>query len=445
MGKSWSVSLIVSSIVSMLLLAVYQQTDLFWHWAGKLREFYYTVFILSTEGRLDISVPLQYVFLAVMSFVTALVCIDLPRVFSKVAYLAGAVFLTLLLSPVMAFCGVLFEPISGTFAILFSGLAGLFLGSTEKGKRQHALLRYFAGRISTEKFNEIVNSKKPVELSGKKDLTVLSCRILNYPELSSQMEPQDLEQMGSLFLRAAAEFLVSKGAYLDSCNAEGVRVYFGMLEGGADDSHAVNGCKAALELRQRLINLEQEIQNRWHRKPFFGVSLATGPMTTGLFGFSEFQFYSGVGESLDFSRRLCAINLIYGSHVLINSRTYSLTKEHMEARPMEMVYAPRMHQISEVYELLAAKGSLSDEELKSRDAFWQGVVSLRKGSYPEAVAQLKKAKIEGREDAPLNYFLERAEAGLKDDKAAAAGGSSVGSDSPTTRSSTRHVRMLTAN
>ena len=115
----------------------------------------------------------------------------------------------------------------------------------------------------------------------------------------------------------------------------------------------------------------------------------------------------------------------------------------MEARPMEMVYAPRMHQISEVYELLAAKGSLSDEELKARDAFWQGVVSLRKGSYPEAVAQLKKAKIEGREDAPLNYFLERAEAGLKDDKAA-AGGSSSGSET-TSRSSTRHVRMLTAN
>jgi class 3 adenylate cyclase len=444
MGKSWTVSFIVSSVVSLLLLALYQQTGVFVDLAVKLQNFFYTVFILPPE-KLKFFIPVQYVFLVVMAFVTALVCLDLPRIFSKVAYLAGAIFLTLLLSPVLAFCGVLFEPFSGAFAIALSGLAGLFLGSTDKGKRQHALLRYFTGRISTEKFNEIVNSKKPVELSGKKDLTVLSCRILNYPELSSQMEPQDLEQMGSLFLRAAAEFLVSKGAYLDSCNAEGVRVYFGMLD-AADDNHAVDGCKAALELRQRLINLEQEIQNRWHRKPFFGVSLATGPMTTGLFGFSEFQFYSGVGESLDFSRRLCAINLVYGSHVLINSRTYSLTKEHMEARPMEMVYAPRMHQISEVYELLAAKGSLSDEELKSRDAFWQGVVSLRKGSYPEAVAQLKKAKIEGREDAPLNYFLERAEAGLKDDKlAAAGGGSSSSSDVPTTRSSTRHVRMLTAN
>jgi hypothetical protein len=101
---------------------------------------------------------------------------------------------------------------------------------------------------------------------------------------------------------------------------------------------------------------------------------------------------------------------------------------------MEMVYAPRMHQISEVYELLALKGTLNDEEVKARDAFWQGVVSLRKGDYKESTTQLKKARIEGREDAPLTYFLERAEAGMRED-----GG--IAEVKPTAR----HMRMLTAN
>ena len=176
------------------------------------------------------------------------------------------------------------------------------------------------------------------------------------------------------------------------------------------------------------------MQNRWHRKPAFGVALATGPMSIGLFGFGEFQFFSAVGEPADFSRRLCSINLVYGSHLLVNSRTFHLTNELMELRPMEMVYAPRMHQVSEVYELLAEKGTLNDEEMKARDAFWQGVVSLRKGAYKEAVQHLETAKVDGREDPPLKYFLERAEAGLRDDN--------PGSD---TRGSARHVRVLTAN
>jgi hypothetical protein len=67
--------------------------------------------------------------------------------------------------------------------------------------------------------------------------------------------------------------------------------------------------------------------------------------------------------ALDFSRRLCSINLVYGSDVLVSARTFALAKEQFEARPMEMVYAPRMHQISEVYELLAPKGTLNDEEI----------------------------------------------------------------------------------
>ncbi len=47
---------------------------------------------------------------------------------------------------------------------------------------------------------------------------------------------------------------------------------------------------------------------------------------------------------------------------------------------------------------------------------------------------LETAKLDGREDPPLKYFLERAEAGLRDDNS-----------SSDTRGAARHVRMLTAN
>ncbi len=432
MGRIWAASLMIGVTVSAALLMLYQVTPIFYRGAVRLEDFYHATFILPVKGDLRFFLPLQYAFYTAVAFLSAWVCMELPRLFSRIAYLAGAVFLTLLISPALAFCGVLFEPFSGISAILVAGACGMILGATEAGQRRHTLLHYFIGRISTENFQKLVNAKEAVDISGKRELTVMTCRILNYTDLSAQMEPHDLEKLSSLFLQATAEFLVARGAYLDMCNAEGVRVFFGMPVEDAD--HALNGCQAALELRKRLVNLDQEMQNRWHRKPAFGVALATGPMSIGLFGFREFQFFSAVGEALDFSRRLCSINLIYGSQVLVNARAFHLTKDHLEMRPMEMVYAPRMHQISEVYELLAAKGALNDEEIKARDSFWQGVVSLRKGAYSDAVHHLETAKIEGAEDAPLKYFMERAEAGLRDDK--------MTSDH---KGSSRHVRMLTAN
>ncbi len=371
MGRSAAASLLIGTLVSAMLLALYRFTPVFSDvGASRLESIYQGIFILKVSGQPHLFLPLQYFFYTVMAFISAWVCLELPRPFGRAAYLVGAVFLTLLLSPALWLSGLLFEPFSGAAAIILSGLCGMIIGGTETGQRRHILQRYFIGRISTDNFSKLITTQGPLDISGKRELTVLNCRILNYPDLSSQMEPHDLEHLSSLFLQATAEFLVERGGYLDSCNAEGVRVLFGMPV--EDEDHAINGCRVALDLRQRLVNLEQEMENRWHRKPSFGVALASGPMSIGLFGFREFQFFSAVGEPTDFSRRLCSINLVYGSHLLVNARTFHLTNELMEMRPMEMVYAPRMHQVSEVYELLAEKGALNDHEMKARDAFWQG-------------------------------------------------------------------------
>ena len=432
MGKSWASSLLIGTFVGATLLSLYHYTPVFVVGAVKLKEVYLGVFRNAHGDDSAFLLPLQYLFYTVMAFLSAWICQESPHMFGRVAFLAGSIFLTFALSPVLWLCGILFEPFSGTAAIILAGLSGMIIGGTEAAQRRHRLQPYFTGRLSVDAFEKLVGAKGDVDISSRREMTVLTCRILNYPDLGSQMEPHDLEQLSSMFLQASAEFLVSQGAYLDSCNAEGVRVFFGMPSEDAD--HAVHGCRAALELRQRLINLEQEMQNRWHRKPSFGVALASGPMSIGLFGFEPFQFYSAVGEAPDFARRLCAINLIYGSHVLVSARTHHLASQHLEMRPMEMVYAPRMHQVSEVYELIAAKGALSDEDIKARDAFWQGVVSLRKGAYRDALQHFKAAAIDGREDAPLRYFSERAEAGARDEKPV---GESKGS--------ARHVRVLTAN
>jgi class 3 adenylate cyclase len=433
MGRSWAASLILGAVVSAALVGLYHLTGYFSGKMDQLEAFYHTIFVLPGEGRLAFFVPLQYGFITLMAYISAWVCIELPKRSAKVAFVIGGVFLTAVLSPVLAFCGILFEPLSGILAVALSGLGGIIFGNVDRGWQRHGLFRYFVGRVSTDNFEKLINSKDTTLLTGKREMTVLTCRVLNYPELTSQMEATDLEQMGSLFLQVTGEFLVAKGAYLDACTADGVRVFFGLTH--KEGPHAVDGCRAALELKQRLVNLDQEIQNRWHRKPVFGVALATGQMSLGKFGFREFEFYSAVGEPLEFSHRLCAVNLVYGSHLLMSARTFHLAKEKMETRPMEMVYAPKLHQISEVYELLAEKGGLSEEEAKARDAFWQGVVNLRKGAYKDAVQQLMQAKIDTREDAPLKYFLERAEAGMKQEK-------NPGDD---VKGVARHVRLLSVN
>lgn len=429
MTSKRAIILIIGVVVCAPLLALYHY-GIFPQAAAWLERAYRDVFTLP-EAPLRLLRPAQYAFYTFMAFVSAWACGEMPRQSRKFGFMAGASFLTLTLSPALAFNGVIFEPFSGVAAILGGGLLGLAISETEKGRRQHMLRQYFVGRLAEEEFEKLLVAKEPVKLTGRRELTVVTCRVLNYAELGSELDAEEMEKLSSGFLKVVAEFLVTKGGYLDSCNAEGVRVLFGFPL--PDEHHAAKACRVAIELRQRLVNLTQEIENRWHKTPKLGVALASGEMTTGLFGFREFQFFSAVGEPLDFSRRLCSLNAVYGSHLLISTRTQALVKDHMEARPMEMVFAPHVHELSEVYELLAEKGALSEEESRARDAFWQGVVNLRKGDYKQALENLKAAQIENREDPPLRYFLDRAEAGARED-----------SSSVDQKGAARHVRLLMA-
>jgi class 3 adenylate cyclase len=416
----------IGVMVGATLLALYRVTSIFIKASQWVADIYSQSFQLPATPVLV--TPLQYAYYTVMAFVSAFVCAGSPRLGTKIRFLGGALFLTLLLSPILAFNGWLFEPLSGMVAIVLAGLGGMLYGASDDGRKGHEVGQWMSGRVSSQQMNRLMATPETVDLNAKRELTILVCRVLNSQELCQQVDPTEVAHTITDFMSEASDHLVKKGGYLDVCNVEGIRAVFGMAEPLSE--HALAACRAALSLERHL----EAWKDRTQTKAIFGIAIATGPAIVAVFGASDHRQLSVLGEPADFSRRLCSINYVYGSKVLLSARTYHLAKESVEARPMEMVSAPRLHQISEVYELMDEKGKLNEEQTKARDAFWHGVVSLRKGAYKEAVGHLKRAQMEGRDDAPLKYFLERAEAGMKEDRV-----------EPEGKIAAKHVRVLTAS
>lgn len=416
----------IGVFVAAGLLLLYKATGIFFKGALLVKSICAQVLVL--RGELSFYMPLQIVYYTFMAFVSAFIGAELRSFTGRLAFMAGACFLTITLAPLLAYHGWLFEPFSGMAAVLMAGLCGTIYGASEDSRRALEQADWLKGRMTDSQINKFLSAPESSSLGTKRELTVLTCRILNHADLGNQISGDALESAVTDFMHEVAKTVITKGAYLDACNVEGVRAVFGLADSAGE--HALEACRAALALQRHLDILAKASQN----KIAFGIALATGPMSAGIFGHDHFAQLSVMGEPLDFSRRLCSINHIYGSHVLISARTYQMTKDSVEARPMEMVSAPRMHQISEVYELLAEKGKFTDEQAKARDAFWQGVVSLRKGAYKDAIGHLKRAQLAGLEDAPLKYFLDRAEAAVREDE-----------EEPGGKQTAKHVRVLTAN
>ena len=351
---------------------------------------------------------LNYGYYTLMAFISAWVCMSLPRQWHRFAFMFALAFLTVTLTPVLAFNGIVFEPISGILAILGAGLLGLAFSGSERGTRVQRFRQFFVGRLSANQFSQLLDGSEPVKLNSKREISSLTCRLLNADKLSVDLDPDQMELLSSAFMKSVSEFLVIKGGYLDVCNAQGITAQFGFPV--SDTDHALNACKVGMALREHLVVLGAELEKRWGHKPQVGVGISSGTAVCGLMGYRDFQFYSALGEPPDLSRRLCNMNGVYGSTVLISARTFNILKAAVEVRPMELIAAPGQTSVSEVYELLAEKGTLTPPELSARDAFWEGVVALRKGDTKAALAKLTAASSDEKTDPPLAYFIERAKA-----------------------------------
>lgn len=365
--------------------------------------------LLGTHFRLvsptPVSVWLQYGLHTLVAFIAALVGAGVTRRGHGLLFAAGLVFLSVTSSMLLRVVGWALEPFSLATAALLAGTGGTFLFSGWRSGRLYAFREFFAGRVTEEHFSQLIFQHEPAKLSGTREVSTLTFRILNLGDLIHRMEVADMEQMVSAMNKQAAAFLVGRGGYLDACHAEQVMVQFGFPIRSA--SHAQDACRAALELKDFVDELAREAQTRWEQKPVFGIGISSGPAMCGLLGHERFQAYSVLGEPVEVSRRICDFNLTYGSSILISADAFKSAGETVEVRPMEMWTPAGAAEPQEVYELLSMAGLLNDDEVKARDAFWEGVVALRKGDLEIARSRLKAAERKGHEDRPLKYFLRR--------------------------------------
>jgi class 3 adenylate cyclase len=415
MNRNHAAAMFIGVLVCIPLLALYH-FGYFKATADWFAVLFARGFILPSGGLKQILL-LQYGYYTLLAFISAWVCIEMTSQWRRLAFLLGGTFLTITFACIMAMSGVLFEPISGSLALWFAGIAGIAVGGSINAYRCHVMRDYFVGRLSTRLFEELADQNNPAKMTERREITVLTCRLLNHGELSTGIEAPQFEELATHFQRSITEFLIARGAYLDDCNARQVRVFFGFPL--SDEHHALHAVQVAAVLRTHLATLAREIEHRFGKKAQIGVAFSTGPAVCGLFGVSHFESFSAVGDVIDFSTQLCVLNADYGSKVLLSARTYALVKDSAEVRPMEMVSAAGSTQMSEVYELLGEKGALAEPEIRARDAFWQGVVQYRKGELKQALESFNNAAIEGRDDAPLKYFIERVELALKEKSAPA--------------------------
>ena len=357
---------------------------------------------------LDRPEGLQLLIIIGLAFAAAWTTVDITRPVLKSVVAIAAVFLLITGSRILALYGAFVSPIPGAFAILASFAIGLGYGRSGSGARKRVMERLFGQRISKNVFNQLVNSEVPMDLPGSlQDGTIIVCEVQNQKELMELLTPENYAAMTNLYLQTASDYLVEVGGYLDECTGDSLRVVFGAPL--PDEKHASRACRAALDLLQRLDNLNRECDATWQRRFDFRIGVNSGEMIGAAYGGARLASFSVAGPAVEFARRLCAACATYGCRILVGPETFEQASETFEARPIEVLKAIGERRRIELYEILAPKHGLSPERERSRDHFWRGVIYYREKQWDKAIEEFSRSRITGIPDSALDFYIQRVE------------------------------------
>lgn len=323
----------------------------------------------------------------------------------------GVIVLAVGASGVALLFGDFLDPIPFITGIPLGVLGLLIFRKTRIGAREPVLRRLFGQRLRPEIFRRMVEGGIPVTFPGElTEGSVLVCTIHNHVDLMAELTPHDYVAMMNLYLRAASDFLVDLGGYLDECSGESIRVVFGVpLPFATGPGHAARAARSALDLVNRLEEINRECDSRWQKRFDFRIGLNSGSMVAAAFGGSKTGRYSVSGPVVEFARHLSAACAQYGCRILAGSQTHELASASIEARPIDLLQRAGSRRRVEIYEFLAPKDRLSSERERSRDQFWKGVILFRERKWDEAIAAFSSARIPGIPDQALDHYLERVE------------------------------------
>ncbi len=350
----------------------------------------------------------QYPLFVFFAFAIAWTTIDIPRNSLKAVVAAGALLQIVSLVWVLKLLSVFFSPFASLLAIIASFSAGILYSRSEAGGRKRVMRQILGDRVSTKTFYALLNSSTPLNLEGeRRDVSIIVCEIFNHDELESALSAPDYVALTNSFRRNAADFLVERGGYLDECDGESLRVVFGAPL--PDPQHAIVACESALALTERLDEVNAECHGVWKQMFDFRIGVNSGEMVIAAYGSHRLGTLSVAGEPVEFARRLCRANLIYGSRILLGTNTYQGTETAIEVRPMELIQRYEDGSREEIYELLALRDVLSFEDLERRDLFWQGVIHYREQLWDDALGLFHSARSANGADGPVEFYIRRIE------------------------------------
>jgi adenylate cyclase len=247
--------------------------------------------------------------------------------------------------------------------------------------RMKSGLRSFVKYVPRDVVRELILQKQDAARGGAlRRLTLFFSDVAGFTRISENLTPTEVfAELGDYF-ELVTDIVVERfGGTLDKFVGDGIVAFFNAPT--PMENHAEVACQAALEVVQKLSDVQAE--RRAANRPVFKtrIGLHTGEVLVGNIGTQQRLSYSAIGDAVNLSSRLEGLNKLYGTLILASGQTKTETADRFEWRYVDRVAVLGRSQGTDVFELLGHRGTVSSHKLELRAVYEAGLKKYFDGDF----------------------------------------------------------------
>ena len=208
-------------------------------------------------------------------------------------------------------------PLLLIFSIFIVHMSWGFL--VDNRKKQIAI-KLFGQYVPPSLVDELVLKPELItQKSQSKELSVLFADVRNFTQISENLSPEQLSQLLNELLTPMTEAIYQTRGTIDKYMGDAIMAFWGAPI--FEVNHAALSISAALDMQQKLIQINHDFSLKNWPQLQIGIGISTGQMNVGNMGSKYRMAYTVLGDTVNLGSRLESLTKNYGVDIIVSEAT----------------------------------------------------------------------------------------------------------------------------
>jgi len=286
-------------------------------------------------------------------------------------------------------------PLLSTTAIY---LALIFASFVREQNQRRQIRTAFSQYLSPALVEQLAHA--PPKLGGEeREITIMFSDVRGFTSISESYkhDPQGLTQLMNRFLTPLTNAIIARKGAIDKYMGDAIMAFWNApLD---DNEHEVNACAAALDMLEKIDEVnqarEQEAAAGGHVYiPLkVGIGLNTGLCVVGNMGSDLRKNYSALGDSVNLASRLEGQTKEYGFPIIVGSRTAMSVKDRFAILELDFIMVKGKSEPEVIYAIAGREDvMLSERFQRLRNLTIEMLAAYRSRDWDDALAAIARGR-----------------------------------------------------